>query len=50
VWVPYCNGTPYADDTYWHKTGSVPFMGIRWNPPVCVLPGDIPAPPGGCTE
>lgn len=47
--APFCNGTPYADGSYWHQTADIPMFRVNWHEPVCVSPGDVPAPPGGCT-
>lgn len=47
--APFCNGTPYADGSYWHQTADVPFFRLNWHEPLCVTAGDVPAPPGGCT-
>lgn len=41
--IPYCNGLPYPDGSYWAQTAASPFgfggpAGLPWNAPVRVLP------------
>jgi hypothetical protein len=41
--IPYCNGQPYADGSFWHQEAASPFgiggpAGLPWKPPVLVKP------------
>lgn len=52
-WGGYCDGKTFLDGTKWHMDAvSAPFVGMVWNPIVCVVDtGEImqpQAPPGGC--
>lgn len=42
----YCNGTSYADGTYWHQEGHGALGGDLT--PHCVTADGNPAPPSGC--
>lgn len=52
-WGGFCDGATFGDNTKWHMDAfSAPFVGMVWNPIVCVV-ADAPAPPpraprGGC--
>lgn len=40
--IPYCNGLPYPDGSYWHQEAASPFgiggPGLPWQPPVLIRP------------
>lgn len=41
--IPYCNGLPYDDGSYWHQEAASPFgfggpASLPWKPPVLVKP------------
>jgi len=41
--IPFCNGLPYPDGSYWHQEAASPFgiggpASLPWKPPVLVKP------------